>query len=84
MLQARVRQLLKNGTAKACLQKLYYLPFYFQAVDSSSAIKSGVQFLSLALPQMVSSIVTSALVTYTGHYVCVSCLEFASGNSPGV
>jgi len=49
--------------------KLYYLPFYFQAVQQSSAIRSGVQFVSLALPQMVSSVFTSALIQITGHYV---------------
>ncbi|KAL8698458.1 MAG: hypothetical protein Q9224_001844 [Gallowayella concinna] len=49
--------------------KLYYLPFYFQAVRSASALRSGVDFLALAVPQVVATIMAGGLATKTGHYV---------------
>lgn len=52
--------------------KLYYLPFYFQAVCGASALRSGVEFLALAVPQVVATVVAGGLATKTGHYVLLS------------
>ncbi|KAL8885538.1 MAG: hypothetical protein Q9192_006629 [Flavoplaca navasiana] len=51
--------------------KLYYLPFYFQAVRSASALRSGVDFLALAVPQVIATVLAGGLATKTGHYVLV-------------
>ncbi|KAL8866857.1 MAG: hypothetical protein Q9174_006038 [Haloplaca sp. 1 TL-2023] len=48
--------------------KLYYLPFYFQAVLSATALRSGVDFLALAVPQVVATVMAGGLATKTGHY----------------
>ncbi|KAF1994746.1 permease of the major facilitator superfamily [Amniculicola lignicola CBS 123094] len=47
----------------------YYLPFYFQAVQGTSAVVSGVRYLPLVLPQVVALVVSGGIATKTGHYV---------------
>ncbi|KAL8755570.1 MAG: hypothetical protein Q9184_004761 [Pyrenodesmia sp. 2 TL-2023] len=49
--------------------KMYYVPFYFQAAKGASALRSGVQFLALAVPQVVATVMAGGLATKTGHYV---------------
>ncbi|KAF1964404.1 MFS multidrug transporter-like protein [Bimuria novae-zelandiae CBS 107.79] len=51
--------------------KLYYLPFYFQSVRGTSAIRSGVDYIALAVPQFVALLVSGGLVTRFGHYMPV-------------
>ena len=48
---------------------MYYLPFYFQAVLGQSAIKSGVNFIALAFPELIGIMISGALTTRFGHYV---------------
>ncbi len=50
-------------------QKLYYLPFFFQAVLGGSALRSGVDFLTLSIPQVIATVVAGGLATKYGHYV---------------
>lgn len=35
---------------------MYYVPVYFQAAKSASALRSGVEFLLLAVPQVVVTV----------------------------
>ncbi|KAF1992817.1 MFS general substrate transporter [Amniculicola lignicola CBS 123094] len=51
--------------------KLYYLPFYFQAVLGTSAIRSGVNYIALAIPQFFGLLLSGGLVTKFGHYMPV-------------
>ena len=50
-------------------QNNFYIPFWFQGVQGTDAITSGIRFLPLILPQMIALIVTGAIVTKYGHYV---------------
>lgn len=45
---------------------VYYLPIYFQSIDGTSAISSGVHNLPLILAVTVGTIVSGALITATG------------------
>lgn len=47
----------------------YYLPFYFQAVKGVSATKSGIDFIALAIPEVIAILIAAAIATKTGHYV---------------
>ncbi|MCJ1397655.1 hypothetical protein MMC11_000851 [Xylographa trunciseda] len=49
--------------------EMYYLPFYFQAVLGNSAIRSGVNFIALAFPELLGIMISGALTTRFGHYV---------------
>ncbi|KAF2468048.1 MFS general substrate transporter [Lindgomyces ingoldianus] len=51
--------------------KLYYLPFYFQAVLGTSAVRSGVNYIALAVPQFFALLLSGGLVTQFGHYMPV-------------
>jgi hypothetical protein len=51
------------------LQKLYFLPFYFQAVLNTSAIRSGVNYTALAAPQFFGLLLSGIIVTRYGYYV---------------
>lgn len=53
------------------IQDSFYLPFWFQAVQGIDPIVSGVRFILLILAQMVTLIVTGALVTQWGYYVYI-------------
>jgi MFS transporter, DHA2 family, glioxin efflux transporter len=48
---------------------LYYLPIYFQVVDSVSASDSGIRNLAMIIAISLSTIVSGALITVYGHYV---------------
>lgn len=47
----------------------FYIPFYFQAVQSVSATKSGIQFVPLAFSEVFALLVVGAIVSKVGHYV---------------
>ena len=47
------------------------MPWYFQAVQGTSAINSGVRFLSFAAPQTIAALVAGVLAAVTGHYLAV-------------
>jgi MFS family permease len=47
------------------------MPFYFQAALNQSPLKSGVSYMSLAVPQMIGLIVGGGVTTVTGHYMPV-------------
>ncbi|KAF2451162.1 MFS general substrate transporter [Karstenula rhodostoma CBS 690.94] len=51
--------------------KLYYMPFYFQSVRGTSAIRSGVDYIALAVPQFFALLIAGGLVTRFGHYMPV-------------
>jgi MFS transporter, DHA2 family, glioxin efflux transporter len=48
---------------------LYYLPIYFQVVDSVSASDSGIRNLAMIIAISLSTIVSGVLITVYGHYV---------------
>lgn len=48
---------------------LYYLPIYFQSVDNTSPIQSGVRNLPMALALSVGSALSGGFVSRTGHAV---------------
>ncbi|EEA27854.1 hypothetical protein EYB25_001178 [Talaromyces marneffei] len=52
----------------AFLSSVYYLPIWFQAVKSASAVNSGVMNLPLLLSSVVGSIISGAAVTTFGYY----------------
>ncbi|GAB0134730.1 hypothetical protein EsDP_00003088 [Epichloe bromicola] len=47
---------------------VYYLPIWFQAVQGTSAIQSGIKNLPMILSLVVFSIVSGGLVTTLGYY----------------
>ncbi|KAN0074851.1 Major facilitator superfamily domain containing protein [Elaphomyces granulatus] len=47
----------------------YYIPIYFQSIKGFSPLKSGVEFLALALPQIGLTVVSGALASKFGYYV---------------
>ncbi|KAH8681688.1 major facilitator superfamily domain-containing protein [Xylariales sp. PMI_506] len=46
---------------------LYYLPIYFQSVDNSSPVRSGVLNLPLVISLAIGSTFSGVIVTKTGH-----------------
>ncbi|KAL8687226.1 MAG: hypothetical protein Q9218_006545, partial [Villophora microphyllina] len=48
---------------------IYYMPFYFQAALNDTALRSGISYMSLAIPQMVGLFAGGGITTATGHYV---------------
>ncbi|KAF1992177.1 major facilitator superfamily transporter [Aulographum hederae CBS 113979] len=47
---------------------IFYLPFWFQAIKGSSAVKSGVQSIPLILGLVAAAIICGGLVQKTGYY----------------
>ncbi|KHN94876.1 MFS transporter [Metarhizium album ARSEF 1941] len=47
---------------------VYYLPLWFQAVQGTSAIQSGIKNLPMILSLVIFSLVSGGLVTTLGHY----------------
>lgn len=45
------------------------MPFYFQATLNNTPLKSGVNYMSLAVPQMIGLLAGGGITTVTGHYV---------------
>ncbi|MCJ1342376.1 hypothetical protein MMC31_000558 [Peltigera leucophlebia] len=50
---------------------IYYMPFYFQAALDNSPIRSGVNYMSLAVPQMIGLLAGGGIVTLWGQYMPV-------------
>ncbi|KAI4139613.1 MAG: hypothetical protein LQ341_004154 [Variospora aurantia] len=48
---------------------IYYLPFYFQAALNDSPLRSGVNYMALAVPQMIGLLAGGGIVTVWGQYV---------------
>ncbi|XTI91378.1 major facilitator superfamily domain-containing protein [Cenococcum geophilum] len=46
----------------------YYLPIYFQSVKGFSALRSGIDFLALALPQIGFTVLAGWLASRFGYY----------------
>ncbi|CAK3796887.1 major facilitator superfamily domain-containing [Lecanosticta acicola] len=47
---------------------LYYLPIWFQAVEGTSAVGSGIRLLEMVIPVVIASVVTGKLISSTGYY----------------
>ncbi|EPE05841.1 efflux pump [Ophiostoma piceae UAMH 11346] len=47
----------------------YFLPIYFQAVKGVSAIMSGVYFMAIVLPQLLSAVLGGALGDWVGFCI---------------
>ncbi|KAK2800909.1 hypothetical protein FQN51_005844 [Onygenales sp. PD_10] len=56
------------GISGAMFICMYYLPWWFQAVKSVSATKSGIMSLPTMLGLVISSIICGFLVTALGYY----------------
>ncbi|KAF2205451.1 putative MFS multidrug transporter [Delitschia confertaspora ATCC 74209] len=54
---------------------VFYLPYYFQAIKNTSALRSGIDVLPLILSQVVGTILAGALTTQTGYYMPFICLS---------
>ncbi|KAF1969851.1 MFS general substrate transporter [Bimuria novae-zelandiae CBS 107.79] len=48
---------------------IYYIPFYFQAGLHQSPLRSGVSYMSFAVPQMIGLLAGGGITTATGHYM---------------
>ncbi|KAF2475927.1 MFS general substrate transporter [Lindgomyces ingoldianus] len=57
----------------------YYIPIYFQSIKGFSALKSGVEFLSLALPQIGFTVLSGGLASRFGYYTPYLILGTAIG-----
>lgn len=53
----------------------YYLPIYFQAINSATAIMSGVYLLPTILPQLVVA-ASSGLLCKTNHILWLAALTY--------
>ena len=51
------------------------MPFYFQAALNESPLRSGIQYMSLAVPQMIGLFAGGGITTVTGHYVSSEALD---------
>ena len=56
----------------------YFLPIYFQAVKGTSALISGVYFLSFALAIIPAGGITGVLISKTGKYIPLHWFGFAT------
>jgi MFS family permease len=61
----------------------FYIPFYFQAIQGSSATKSGVETLPLIITTTVASFVAGILVTVTGYYTPIMVFGMAESTIGG-
>lgn len=57
------------AVASAYFSVLYYTPIYFQSVQGSSAIRSGVQTLPLVFAVIFAVTASGTIVNKTGHYI---------------
>ena len=68
----------RPNNALVCTQRItddsskysFFLPFYFQGVQGVSATSSGVRIIPLVASQITVVIMTGAIVTRWGYYVC--------------
>ncbi|KAI0411742.1 MFS multidrug transporter-like protein [Xylaria grammica] len=47
----------------------YYLPIFFQSVQGVTTSQSGVRYIAMVVPQIVSLVVAGAVVSIWGYYV---------------
>ncbi|CRG89904.1 Putative HC-toxin efflux carrier TOXA [Talaromyces islandicus] len=47
----------------------YYLPMFFQTIQGASATESGVRYIAMMIPQIVTLAVTGAIVSKWGYYI---------------
>ncbi|GAW20476.1 hypothetical protein ANO14919_099820 [Xylariales sp. No.14919] len=47
----------------------YYLPIFFQSVQGVTTTQSGVRYIAMVVPQIVSLVVVGAVVSIWGYYV---------------
>jgi hypothetical protein len=52
----------------------YYLPIFFQSAQGVSTTESGIRFIALVVPQIVSLVIVGAIVTKWGYFVSFSVL----------
>lgn len=45
------------------------MPFYFQGVEGTTALTSGIRFMPLVIPQITAIVLSGAVVSKYGHYV---------------
>ncbi|MCJ1413948.1 hypothetical protein MMC32_000273 [Xylographa parallela] len=50
---------------------IYYMPYYFQAALNNSPLQSGINYMSLAVPQMIGLLAGGGIVTVWGQYMPV-------------
>ncbi|KFZ04166.1 hypothetical protein V502_10359 [Pseudogymnoascus sp. VKM F-4520 (FW-2644)] len=53
----------------AILSLVYFLPFFFQAVQGSSAKTSGLSILPFGITTAIATLIGSAIVTFGGIYI---------------
>ncbi|OBT63767.1 hypothetical protein VE03_06923 [Pseudogymnoascus sp. 23342-1-I1] len=53
----------------AILSLVYFLPFFFQAVQGSSAKASGISILPFGITTAIATLIGSAIVTFGGIYI---------------
>jgi len=46
----------------------YYGPYYFQAIDGSSALRSGVQVLPMIITSTMFSVIAGVMISILGYY----------------
>ncbi|KAF7718692.1 MFS-type toxin efflux pump [Penicillium ucsense] len=68
------RSILSGVVFVACvggglISMLYTLPLWFQAVRSTSAVKSGIDTIPLVLSLVIGAILSGGIITATGYYV---------------
>ncbi|KAI0382677.1 MFS multidrug transporter-like protein [Hypomontagnella monticulosa] len=47
----------------------YYLPIFFQSVQGTTTTESGVRYMAMMIPQIVTLVVVGAVVSKWGYYV---------------
>lgn len=52
------------------LRKMYYVSFYFQSARGGTPLRSGVEYIAVAIPQVVATAAACGLTTRTGHVGC--------------
>ncbi|KFY12101.1 hypothetical protein V492_04096 [Pseudogymnoascus sp. VKM F-4246] len=53
----------------AILSLVYFLPFFFQAVQGSSAKASGLSILPFGITTAIATLISSAIITFGGIYI---------------
>ncbi|KAL4744747.1 hypothetical protein BDW72DRAFT_212210 [Aspergillus terricola var. indicus] len=57
--------------------QLYFLPIYFQAVQGTTILRSGVSFLPFAIGSLAFAVSAGALLSMTGEYIPLHAAAFA-------
>ncbi|KAL3469303.1 MFS general substrate transporter, partial [Aspergillus californicus] len=55
----------------------YFLPIYFQAVQGTSVLRSGIVFLPFALGTLVFAVISGSLLSAFGEYIPLHATSFA-------